>query len=151
MYLWRAHSRAAMFHTLHKIQRDTRLCTYLVYCATFYPFPVTVDTDLGVLHFNPTTLILQTILIHLFRRRHCLRPMAPLRNVFGKYEEEAGGVLGGWYRSYISCMQASCRKNRRIELHVLLLKTFLLPLHPLWIGVGQNNKKTLNTHIHTWM
>ena len=30
----RAHIRVVVFHTLHRGQRDTRLCPYLVYCAT---------------------------------------------------------------------------------------------------------------------
>ena len=28
--LWRVHSSAVVFHTLHRGQRDTRLCTYLL-------------------------------------------------------------------------------------------------------------------------
>ena len=36
MSQYRAHSRVVVLHTLHRGQRDTRLCPYL---ATFYPFP----------------------------------------------------------------------------------------------------------------
>ena len=36
-----AHTRAVVFHTLQRCQRVTRLCPYLINCATFYllPFP----------------------------------------------------------------------------------------------------------------
>ena len=37
MSQWRAYSRAVVFHTLHRVQIDTRLCPYLVYCAPVYP------------------------------------------------------------------------------------------------------------------
>ena len=37
MSWWRAHSRAVVFHTLHRVQRDTIICPYLFHCATLYP------------------------------------------------------------------------------------------------------------------
>ena len=40
MYQWHAHSRAVVFHTLHRGQRYARICPYLVYCATLYPLPL---------------------------------------------------------------------------------------------------------------
>ena len=40
VYRWRAYSRAVVFHTLHIGQRDTRLCPYLINCATFYALPL---------------------------------------------------------------------------------------------------------------
>ena len=36
MYQWRVHSRAVVFHTLHRGQGYTILCPYLVSSATFY-------------------------------------------------------------------------------------------------------------------
>ena len=37
---WYAHSRAVVFHTLYRGQRDTRLCPYLVSTATLYYLPL---------------------------------------------------------------------------------------------------------------
>ena len=37
MSQWHAHNRVVMFHTLHRGQRDTLICPYLVNCATLYP------------------------------------------------------------------------------------------------------------------
>ena len=34
---WRAHSRVVVLHTLHRGQRDTRICPYLINCTNFYP------------------------------------------------------------------------------------------------------------------
>ena len=36
VYLWLAHIRAVVFHTLHRGQRDTRICPYLVTFAKLY-------------------------------------------------------------------------------------------------------------------
>ena len=38
---WILHIRLVLFHTLHRGQRDTIICTYLINCATLYllPFP----------------------------------------------------------------------------------------------------------------
>ena len=35
------YSRAVVFHTLQRGQRDNRLCPYLVYCTTVYPLFLT--------------------------------------------------------------------------------------------------------------
>ena len=37
MSRWCAHTSAVVFHTLHRGQRNTRLCTYLVKYSTLYP------------------------------------------------------------------------------------------------------------------
>ena len=65
VYRWRAHSRVVLFHALHRFQKDTRLCTYLVYCVTLYLllFPLA----LGVFCFNPSSLLIQSILVLLCR------------------------------------------------------------------------------------
>ena len=40
MSQWRENSRLVMFQTLHRGQRDTRLCTYLIRYANFYLLPL---------------------------------------------------------------------------------------------------------------
>ena len=40
IYLWHAHIRAVVLHTLHRGQRHTIICTYFINYATFYPLPV---------------------------------------------------------------------------------------------------------------
>ena len=37
VYRWRVHSRAVVFHILHRVRRETRLCPYLINYATLYP------------------------------------------------------------------------------------------------------------------
>ena len=37
LYLKCAYSRVVVFHILHRGQRDTRLCPYLVMCSILYP------------------------------------------------------------------------------------------------------------------
>ena len=40
IYLWHAHIRAVVLHTLYRGQRDTIRCPYFINYATFYPLPV---------------------------------------------------------------------------------------------------------------
>ena len=49
VYRWRAHSRAVVFHTLHRGQRYTRLCTYFINCATLYPLPLPQIQEYSIL------------------------------------------------------------------------------------------------------
>ena len=42
---WRVHSRAVVFQPLHRVQRDTRICPYLVCCANLYPLKLSQFRD----------------------------------------------------------------------------------------------------------
>ena len=46
---WHALSRAVVFHTLHRGQRYTRLCQYLVHWATLYPLLLSQTRESSVL------------------------------------------------------------------------------------------------------
>ena len=54
-----AHSRSVLFQTLHRCQRDTRLCTYLINYAIFYPLTLpqlresSVSTPSFTLPYHP--------------------------------------------------------------------------------------------------
>ena len=54
MSRWRAHTRAVVVQTLHRGQRDTGLCPYLINYATLYPitFPQLRESSISTPSFN---------------------------------------------------------------------------------------------------
>ena len=60
MSRWRADSRAVVFKTMYRGQRDTRLCPYLINCANLYPlaFPQLLESSflIPILYYSIPSL-----------------------------------------------------------------------------------------------